>query len=408
EDAVLLDSFYNLERINVTDDAVYQPLSDYCKARGDVSFVYNISLCGTSYDSDTAELTLSGATAEDVNKLPFFTNLASVDVTDGCTAYDELLAVREAMPDCDILWKVDMFGVEVLSSATEMIINEHPVASFDECVKLIGYLPNLTYAEMCDCKLSNRQMESLIEKFPNIDFVWKIYFGRWSARTDIVAFSTLNHGASEFGEDDFAPLFKYCTDLEVLDLGHNSIRDISAVTNLQKLEVLIVMDNFISDMTPVAQLPNLVYAELYTNPWRDASFIADMKAIRDLNIANCFIADYSFLNDLPATLENIWISDNFFDVPSDEMREIRKKNPNCAIEDFWPATWYENRWYNERWAGVKTACDYWQYVTAYDYWDNITFDAPADVVIEEHEQRYKPPQEETSAETEDTDSDGEN
>ena len=281
-------------------------------------------------------------------------------------------------------------------------------ASFDECVKLIGYLPNLTYAEMCDCKLSNRQMESLIEKFPNIDFVWKIYFGRWSARTDIVAFSTLNHGASEFGEDDFAPLFKYCTDLEVLDLGHNSIRDISAVTNLQKLEVLIVMDNFISDMTPVAQLPNLVYAELYTNPWRDASFISDMKAIRDLNIANCFIADYSFLNDLPATLENIWISDNFFDVPSDEMREIRKKYPNCAIEDFWPATWYENRWYNERWAGVKTACDYWQYVTAYDYWDNITFDAPADVVIEEHEQRYKPPQEETSAETEDTDSDGEN
>ena len=57
-------------------------------------------------------------------------------------------------------------------------------------------------------------------------------------------------------------VLKYCTDLQALDLGHQRITDLSVIGNyLKDLRILILADNKVSDVSPLANLKHLHYLQ---------------------------------------------------------------------------------------------------------------------------------------------------
>ena len=281
-----------------------------------------ISVSGTEFPSDAKELTLSAISAGDLvaavaavdeQALGF---LAAVTVflavnIDGDAAVEILAdsyvvvsvtgvemgkelqalseAAREVNPGVKLNCKVTVYGKEYDSAASDtLFLNEKKIKKLDKVHMAVATFPGIKAVEMCDCGVSNEKMQELRETYPDVKFVWTISFlKKFKVRTDIRVFSTLANEFSRPGNSrNLAPVFKYCTELRALDLGHQAITDISDIRNLKHLHTLILADNSISDISPLAELKELVYIELFFNRIKDVSPLLELPNLLDLNI--CF------------------------------------------------------------------------------------------------------------------------
>ena len=187
-------------------------------------------------------------------------------------------------------------------------------------------LPKLAKVDMFDTELTDEDMEYFFYTYPEIRFGWTLHVGRWYIRTDAEAFSTLKTPeSSRFKTGHFEKL-KYCYQLKALDLGHNSIDDISFLEGLTELRVLILADNKIKDISPLKNLPNLQYAELFMNYISDLTPLSGNPNLLDLNLTYNRIYDWTPLKSCP-NIERLWFGENGID------KEMRKE-----IEAFFPNT----------------------------------------------------------------------
>ena len=132
--------------------------------------------------------------------------------------------------------------------------------------------PNLKKVIMCDTGYTNEMMEGLMARYPDIEFVWMLHFSnKWKCRTDAKSFSTMQqkHYTTTIGNKDAAQ-FKYCTQMEFLDIGHNTIYDVSFLQYMPELHVLIVHENYdykdggrIRDLSYLKYCPKITYLEIF-------------------------------------------------------------------------------------------------------------------------------------------------
>ena len=232
---------------------------------------------------------------------------------------------------------VDVLGVQVRTTDTEIDVSGHPVSDINGFISQIESLPSLNRVVMCDCGLSNDQMEGLMERFPDIRFVWRLNIGIWSLRTDAVAFST-NQGkviTYRLSNED-CKLFRYCPDLVALDIGHNKVTDLSFLQYLPKLKILILVDNadvnnpghFISDITYLKCCPDLMYLEFFVGSVTDISVIAGLKNLVDLNISYNPISDIGPLMHLPK-IERLFMEHT--KITDDQYKLLQKTYPNAQV-----------------------------------------------------------------------------
>jgi len=205
------------------------------------------------------------------------------------------------MPECEFLWTVPIFEFEVPNTVSELNFERRTVtdiSSLDSDFERLKYLPDLKVIDMCGCGVPSEQMDAWRKRYPDIKFVWEITFGNkktnWTVRTDITVFSTLLGEVRQVGDQEtFRELFLYCTDLVALDLGHNRISDISLITNLKKLQGLILTDNPVSDFSPLTELPNLQFLELNMTKVTDVSPFKDCKSLIHLDLYTTPVTDLS-------------------------------------------------------------------------------------------------------------------
>lgn len=197
-------------------------------------------------------------------------------------------------------------------------------------------LPQLLYIDMCDCGLTNEQMEELMGEFPDIKFVWRVHMGGWSTRTDALAFSTLHAYVTDPRmSNEEAQVLKYCTDLVSLDLGHNDVYDINFVKKMRNLHILIMVDNFntkeggrFNDLSVLKWTPNMMYLEFFVSTVSDLSFLKYNKEMVDLNISYSGVKDSTFLYDLPK-IERLFMESTA--IPYSEFEKLQQKYPDCYM-----------------------------------------------------------------------------
>ena len=77
------------------------------------------------------------------------------------------------------------------------------------------------------------------------------------------------------------------------------VRALGAIRFLPQLSELVLINNDISDLTPLSECPQLRQLHLVKNPLRDISPLAESPSIEVLHLENCPVADFSALEVLP-------------------------------------------------------------------------------------------------------------
>lgn len=198
---------------------------------------------------------------------------------------------------------------------------------------LMTYLqdhPEIDAVDMYATRLTAGQAQTLETAFPDIAFGWTLAIGDHSVRTDATAFSTLHSNKSApHTSEDFAAL-RYCKSLVALDLGHNAITDISFLADLPNLRVLILGRNQIEDISVLATLTKLEYAELFSNRISDVSALAGLNHLIDLNLTNNPVADFAPVMGLSG-LERLWCGMNSR-LDRATQAALREALPGCEID----------------------------------------------------------------------------
>ena len=205
-----------------------------------------------------------------------------------------------------------------------------PVKAEDlEC--MIAFMPNLKkIIAKWHPELSNAVMIPLVEKYPDVFFVWALRINKYKIYTDVTAFSTMSTDSdARFLKSKDCELFKYLPNLRALDLGHHDITDISFVRYMPELRILILADNNIKDITPIGELKHLEYLELFMNYYiTDLSPLANCTELLDLNLSYLKFTSLQPLESY-TKLERLW--DAGAKVSTEEREAFQASHPDCEV-----------------------------------------------------------------------------
>lgn len=276
-----------------------------------VRFLWNDAVYGVSA-SDTETLSFSGE--QDLNALSSYLGcfgaLSEVDLRETTLTEAQADALCDAFPETAFHRAVVLNGIETDNYAETLDFSGAQIDSFDAFSDALNRFPKLTRLLMHDCSLTDEQLAALSDRYPGVKVVWTVHMKRWTVSTDAVAFSTMQSGLStnRLRTEDVRAL-RFCRDLIALDLGHNDVDDLSWITDLKNLQVLILADNRnLRDITPLGTLKKLKYLELFLTGVKDISPLSELEELLDVNLFITRVTDLSPLLSC-RKLERIWIGE---------------------------------------------------------------------------------------------------
>ena len=334
-----LDRFPNVERVLCTDSEItVDEKNELRRAFPNIDFDIPAfcDLNGERIPDETADIDLRGVaiTPKIIEELKTFPMLNSVDMHGSEITPELRNELVSAFPNVRLLWGVDILGEEYESDVTDLDLSGKRGLTPDDVRAFIPLFCGLKRVDLSDCGMDNETLAALRDEFPDTKIVWTLYMGKWSLKTDAVAFSVLiyNYNYTRLRNEDIEVL-KYCTDLQALDLGHQALTDISAIAEyLPDLRILILADNSLHDIEPVRKLKHLHYIELFVNPYlNDITPLEDCKELVDVNVSHLYtIHDIHGLLDLPM-LERLWIEHTA--TSQADIQLLRDTYPNAEVVD---------------------------------------------------------------------------
>lgn len=316
-------------------------LSDAAALRSalpEVEFDFGLSLMGRSIAPDVETLDLASLALDEVpdavSVLSCLTNLKEIDLgsqDSSSLGWEEIGQLAAACPNAKLNYRFSLYGQELNLDAESLDFNHTTIEDEGAAIRqILPLMKNCTYLDMDYCGVSNEAMAAIREENPNVDVVWRIWFGEnYSVRTDterILASKPTVGGMIYDGS-----VLQYCTKLKYLDLGHNDdLSDLSFVSTMPELEVLIIAMTNISDLSPLANCPKLEYLEIQETPVADLSPLANCMNLAHLNICNLEnVTDASPLYGL-SNLERLWVGTNT-PIPAEQKEELKGRLPGCDV-----------------------------------------------------------------------------
>ncbi len=266
----------------------------------------------------------------------------------------------------------DLTGLEELTGVETLNLTNNHLENADA----LQQMQSLNILYVAGCGLTQRQLAELVEALPECvldvdvltDIPEYVKIGDISYSTSTTAIYLDN---MDLTDSELANL-KYMVDLTVLDLSGNrisnlnllsgltalttlyldstNVEDISALSDLFRLEKLSLSNTSVSDLSPLEELTAITSLDLSGTDVEDLSGISDLTSITTLNISNtpvtdlspiagleelnllimvgCNVEDMTQLYEL-TSLKEIRISRGMYD---EEVLDALKENlPGCAI-----------------------------------------------------------------------------
>ena len=242
---------------------------------------------------------------------------------------EDVAHFQEAYPDISFQYRFRLFDRVVSLQDTELDLNGVEMTDGGaEVRRVLPYLKQLTYLNMENTGVSNEDMAQLRDDFPDINVVWRIWFGHFTCRTDTEKILAAVLSWPLKGED--VQVLKYCTKVKYLDLGHNQIDDISFIQYMPDLEVAIVAINKWSDATPLASCKKLEYLEMFNNNCADVSCLPALTNLKHLNV--CYLHKLTDITPLyqMTWLERLWVG-CVNSVPREQLNQLHEALPNTIV-----------------------------------------------------------------------------
>ena len=350
EAASALSMLPNVHLIKVADNATtdgsltWEDLVTISQAAPAAAMDYKFSVCGVSATTADTSLDLSAIRPEDVGSvlavLPGMSQLSYIELGDESNglSLDDLTAIGNACPNAVISYSMTVYGKPVNLTDTYLDFNHITISDEGAAIKrILPYMKNLTGLDMDSCSVSNEAMAEIRDAYPNINVVWRVWFGReYSCRTDVVKIlASKPSKGGEITNDNCGGLY-YCNKVRYLDLGHNDeLTDFSFIRNMPELQIAVISITGISDLSPFTSCPELLYLEMGNTKVSDVSPLASCQKLRHLNIGtNYGISDISPLYDLPLLRLWIGVADP---VPQEQIDTFCSMHPECEVNTTAPS-----------------------------------------------------------------------
>lgn len=300
----------------------------------EIGFHWYVELCGKTWLSTDTALDYAGETVSAdalVAAAESFDQVAELNLSGCGLTLEELLRIQEAYPSARILCELEIYGVSCNWETTELDISGIQLDDTTLIESALPLLPGLEKVIMCDCGLSNEEMDALNKRHEDVLFVWTVTFSVYTLRTDATAFCASKlpsngYVAIQMTDEQLEPL-KYCTELEALDLGHMLYTDLSFLENMPNLKYLILVEARYSDITAIGTLKKLEYLELFNNTIDDLSPLLNCTSLKHLNIGFTRGFDTSVLKQM-TWLERLWYPCHSGVLSDGEIKEITAALPN--------------------------------------------------------------------------------
>ncbi len=310
-----------------------QTVSMLSKAHPEVYFMFTCDVPGGEMTTEDAAVTVTG-TYDDMLAyaayIPYMPNLESIDATGIPLTDEQLDSLGDIASSGKLRYSLMVYDRGCSSLATDLNWDNIPFTGVEDVEKYLAKLPRLKRVSMCDCGLTEDEMGELFDAHPDIKFIWWLEFGHYRLRTDATAFTTaLGDGNQYHYDDDTFACIRYCTDLMMLDLGHNRITSIENFTGLTKLKVLILADNRITDISQITCFPDLEYLELFLNDITDVTPVTELKKLQDFNIFhNPLYENHKVLRKM-TWLKRLWIGG--CRLSPQDVKDLQKALPDTEI-----------------------------------------------------------------------------
>ena len=331
-DIASIGYFADLKTIDATDCTNLDAIMKLAETYPDCQVLWQVPLGRTHYAGDTTTLELADADANELMaKLSYLPKLEILTLTGNVPSNDTMYQLKQAYPNVEFIWDFQLCGVTVNSSALEIDLSNIRMSSVLEVENSLKYFNKLERVVMCKCGISNEDMDALWKRNPDVRFVWSVLVGSSWVRTDTIDFMPWKLGYTRDGRgpmtDGDAKNLKYLVDVRVMDLGHNSLHDLSFLYYMPNMEYLLLCECFASDITPLASLKKLKYLELFENSVTDLSPLAECTALEDVNLCYNPFQDVTPL--LGLNLKNIWVSG--WILPKDQLELLKATFPDAKI-----------------------------------------------------------------------------
>lgn len=256
-----------------------------------IEFNWEVFAFQQTLPSNAEELVLTDDQIETVSELeevlPYLPKLKTVDLRSCDLPGEELVDLAYQWPEIDFLFGLTIGHVTVCTDAKEIDISNHIFENTDQVERYVNCFPNLQKVIMCECGISNEEMDALNRKYEDIRFVWSVQLGVKLFRTDSLYYTPNKWGEKCFDETIYN--LRYCTDMVCVDIGH--MKDVSNcewAAFMPNLKYLILAQTAIRDLTPLSGLKNLVFLELFQSKARDYSPLVSITSLEDLNLSYTF------------------------------------------------------------------------------------------------------------------------
>ncbi len=200
-------------------------------------------------------------------------------------SWAEIRRVVEALPEAEVEYRFHIADLRFSTLSEEMDINH--IRFDDEGALIREILPcmrNLKLLDMDFCGVSNERMAEIRDAYPDVDVVWRIWFGgNCSVRTDVERILVSNIGISDENTADLM----YCTKVRYLDIGHDGyVTDLSFLRTMRDLEVLVVSITGYHDLSPLTGLEKLEFFEGCCSTWQGVIDLTPLSTCPNLKHIN--------------------------------------------------------------------------------------------------------------------------
>lgn len=301
---------------------------------------------GVSVPEGATTLDLTGVTKVDgrisqlIRDLESHPEITVVDLTGVNISTANKGKLVKACPGVHFIWTVKV-GNAVISSEDTVMDLDTPKgeAKLSQIAAALDALPGIERVIMNKYRPSlNGMRDYLLVKYPDVWFDWTL---RWNIcdgrtvylRSDATAFSTLKGRQDpRYTAKQIWNYLQHFPNLLAIDVGHNNVTDLSFLANYPGLRRLIVIDSRqrVTDISVLAQLPDLEYVELFMQDITDISALANHEHLLDLNLCHNNVTDLSPLYSCP-NLQRLWISYNP-NLTQEEIDKLQAVLPDCVIE----------------------------------------------------------------------------
>ena len=159
----------------------------------ELSFHYSFSILGREVPLDAQTLDLSGLSHDEaVGAVPYFACLHSLSEVelgrqgDSDITLEDIKSLSSACPATAFKYTMSLYGVEFNLADETLDLNHIKMDDEGAAVReVISCMPNLKTLDMDYCGVSNQAMAGIRSEFPNVDVIWRVWFGdKYSVRTD--------------------------------------------------------------------------------------------------------------------------------------------------------------------------------------------------------------------------------